>query len=60
MRRGRITKIVIVTGYFRFLISSLTARFDTGEEIGHNFVSFSLAILKILPGASVLIGFFKV
>jgi len=34
--------------------------FEPGKEIGHNFASFSLDMLKILPAAFILIGLFEV
>lgn len=34
--------------------------FNSGKEIGYNFGSFSLDMLKILPGAFILIGLFEV
>ena len=60
MKRNRTIKIAVISGYFLFLIISLAVGFDPGEEIGQNFASFSLAMLKILPGAFILIGLFEV
>ena len=60
MKRNRIIKIALISGYFLFLIISLAVGFGPGEEIGRNFASFSLAMLKILPGAFILIGLFEV
>jgi uncharacterized membrane protein YraQ (UPF0718 family) len=34
--------------------------FGPGREIGHNFASFSLDMLKILPCAFILIGLFEI
>ena len=46
--------------YALFLIASLVLGFNPGKEIGHNFLSFSIDMLKILPGAFILIGLFEV
>lgn len=60
MKRKDIVRIVGVSGYFLFLIVSLALGFNPGKEIGYNFGSFSLDMLKILPGAFILIGLFEV
>ena len=54
MKRNNIFKIVSLSGYFLFLIVSLILEFNPGKEVGYNFVSFSVDMLKILPGAKVL------
>ena len=46
--------------YFAFIVVSLLIGFKPGEEIGHNFISFSADMLKILPCAFILIGLFEV
>lgn len=60
MKRKDIIRIVGISGYFLFLIVSLVLGFNPGKEIGYNFGSFSLDMLKILPGAFILIGLFEV
>ena len=60
MKRNDIIKIAGVSGYLLFLVVSLILGFNPGKEIGRNFVSFSLDMLKILPGAFILIGLFEV
>ena len=60
MKRNNIIRIVGVSGYFLFLIISLAIGFNPGKEIGYNFISFSVDMLKILPGAFILIGLFEV
>ena len=60
MKRNNIIKIVGISGYILFLVVSLILGFNPGKEIGHNFVSFSIDMLKILPGAFILIGLFEV
>jgi len=55
-----IFRISVISGYFLFLSLSLILDFDTGKKIGHNFFSFSLHMLKILPCVFVLIGLFQV
>jgi len=60
MKRDDIIKIVGILGYILFLIASFVFGFNPGKEIGYNFVSFSVYMLKILPCAFILIGLFEV
>ena len=60
MKRKDIIRVIGISGYFLFLIISLALGFNPGKEIGYNFGSFSLDMLKILPGAFILIGLFEV
>ena len=58
--RRTIAKIAGVTCYLLFLIGSFIFGFNPGKEIGYNFITFSVDMLKILPCAFVLIGLFEV
>jgi len=60
MKRNNILKIVGISCYILFLIVSLVLGFNPGKEIGDNFASFSIDMLKILPCAFILIGLFEV
>jgi uncharacterized membrane protein YraQ (UPF0718 family) len=60
MKTNNIIKIVFIVGYVIFLVISLILGFNPGEEIGHNFMSFSVTILKVLPCAFILIGLFEI
>ena len=60
MKRNNIIKIVGISCYVLFLIVSVIFGFNPGKEIGYNFVSFSVDMLKILPCAFILIGLFEV
>ena len=60
MKRNNIIKIAVISGYILFLVVSFVSGFSPGKEIGHNFASFSIEMLKILPGAFILIGLFEV
>jgi len=60
MKRNDVIKLVGISGYILFLIISFTSGFNPGKEIGYNFISFSVDMLKILPGAFILIGLFEV
>ena len=60
MKRVSIIEIVGIACYVLFLIVSFVFGFNPGKEIGHNFVSFSLDMFKILPCAFILIGLFEV
>ena len=60
MKRDNIAKIVGMSCYALFLIVSWIFGFNPGKEIGYNFASFSVDMLKILPCAFILIGLFEV
>lgn len=60
MKRSTIIKIFFFASYFVFLAVSWLTGFNPGQQIGHNFISFSVDMLKILPGAFVLLGLFEV
>lgn len=60
MKRYDIIKIAGLSCYFLFLIFSFLFGFNPGEEIGYNFFSFSVDMLKLLPFAFILIGLFEV
>lgn len=49
-----------IAAYILFLFFSYMGGFNPGKEIGINFAVFSLAMLKILPCAFILIGLFEV
>ncbi len=60
MKRNIKIKTAYISSYILFLIISFVFRFNPGKEIGYNFVSFLLYMLKILPCAFILIGLFEV
>jgi uncharacterized membrane protein YraQ (UPF0718 family) len=60
VKRSTIINIVLIAGYFIFLLFSWSMGFNPGQQIGQNFATFSIAMLKILPGAFILIGLFEV
>jgi len=49
-----------ISAYAVFVSLSFILGFRPGEQIGRNFVSFSIDMLKILPCAFILIGLFEV
>ena len=53
-------KIAYISVYIFFLFISFVFEFNTGKEIGYNFISFLISMLKILPCAFILIGLFEV
>ena len=59
MQNKRI-KALAAAIYFVFIISSFVIGFKPGKQIGHNFTTFSIEMLKILPCAFILIGLFEV
>jgi len=60
MKRNNIIRLIGVSGYILFLVVSWLIGFNPGREISHNFISFSIDMLKILPAAFILIGLFEV
>ncbi|MBA7512802.1 hypothetical protein ES705_04810 [subsurface metagenome] len=60
MKRNTKIKISYISGYALFLIASFVFGFNPGREIGYNFISFLVYMLKILPCAFILIGLFEV
>jgi len=53
-------KTLVITIYFAFIIGSFVIGFKPGKQIGHNFITFSIEMLKILPCAFIMIGLFEV
>ncbi|RLB65664.1 MAG: hypothetical protein DRH04_10290, partial [Deltaproteobacteria bacterium] len=53
-------KIFALAAYGAFLLVSFWLGFGPGEQIGHNFFSFSAEMMRILPCAFILIGLFEV
>ena len=51
---------LLLTAYALFVLFSLLSGYQPGKEIGENFLSFVFSMLKILPGAFILIGLFEV
>ncbi len=60
MKRSTILKILLIASYFIFIGVSWLIGFNPGQQIGQNFAVFSVDMLKILPGAFILIGLFEV
>ena len=60
MKQNTIITISLIASYSVFLVVSWLMGFNPGQQIGQNFVSFSVTMLKILPGAFILIGLFEV
>lgn len=53
-------KALAILIYFVFISGSFLFGFKSGKQIGHNFITFSVEMLKILPCAFILIGLFEV
>ena len=60
MKRSNRIKIASLSAYILFVFLSFLLGFAPGKEIGYNFASFFVDMLKILPGAFILIGLFEV
>ena len=59
VKSGRL-KVLAGAIYFLFIVISFVTGFKPGRQIGDNFISFSIEMLKILPCAFILIGLFEV
>lgn len=57
---NRIAYMLIIFGYFAYLIYSYIFKIFSGIEIGTTLISFLLSMAKILPGAFVVIGLFEI
>ena len=53
-------KSLVIAIYFVFILSSFVIGFEPGKQIGHNFISFSIEMLKLFPCAFIMIGLFEV
>ncbi len=53
-------RFLAMSAYGAFLLASFLLGFSPGKQIGYNFFSFSIEMLKILPCAFILIGLFEV
>ena len=53
-------KAFAIAIYFVFILISFVIGFKPGKQIGYNFISFSIEMLKLLPCAFILIGLFEV
>ena len=60
MKKGNIIRIAVILAYAIFVAISWIVDFNPGKEIGSNFASFALEMLKILPCVFILIGLFEV
>ena len=60
MKRKDIARAGGISCYVLFVAASFLFGFTPGIGIGHNFASFSVEMLKLLPCAFVLIGLFEV
>ncbi len=52
--------LILAGVYGVFIVFSLVSGYEPGKAIGANFLEFTLSMLKILPGAFILIGLFHV
>ena len=53
-------KVMAITSYVAFVLTSFVTGFKPGKQIGYNFIAFSVEMLSILPCAFILIGLFEV
>jgi len=60
MKRDDTIKVTGMAAYIVFVFLSFIFGYNPGKQIGYNFISFSIEMLKILPCAFVLIGLFEV
>jgi len=60
VKRNDIIRIAIISSYVLFIALSWILGLGPGKEISHNFTSFSMDMLMVLPCAFILIGLFEV
>jgi len=60
VKRNSVVRIAIIPSYAIFIALSWIFGFGPGRDISHNFASFSLDMLKVLPCAFILIGLFEI
>jgi len=60
VKQNSVVRIAIISSYAIFIALSWIFSFGPGREISHNFASFSLDMLKVLPCAFILIGLFEI
>lgn len=58
--KRRIIKTTGISVYSLFIVVSFIMGFDSGKQIGFNFINFLLEMLKVLPCPFILIGLFEV
>ena len=56
----RTANLIFFILYALFIIASVILDFEPGKNIGKNFITFTLSMLKILPPAFIIIGLFEV
>lgn len=59
-KKNPVRTFALITIYLVFILISLGIGFEPGKQIGNNFVTFSVGMLKVLPCAFILIGLFEV
>ncbi len=60
MKQNNIIRIVGISSYIAFILFSFITKFEPGKQIGKNFITFSIDMMKVLPCAFILIGLFEV
>ena len=60
MNKKNIIKIIIIAIYIVFITFSFITGYNHGKQIGFNFLSFTMDMIKIIPFAFILIGLFEV
>ncbi len=59
-KQNNFIKSTFIVLYFIFIVASFVMNFQPGKQIGLNFTTFAIEMLKILPCAFILIGLFEV
>lgn len=59
-KQNNFIKTTFIVLYFLFIVISFIMNFQPGKQIGLNFTTFAIDMLKILPCAFILIGLFEV
>ena len=56
----RYLNLLLLIVYALFIAIALLLDFQPGKDIGFNFLTFAISMLKILPAAFIIIGLFEV
>jgi uncharacterized membrane protein YraQ (UPF0718 family) len=58
--KNNTSKILAIASYFIAILAAFMLDFNPGKQIGYNFITFAIEMLKVLPCAFLLIGLFEV
>jgi len=60
MKKKPPARLILFILFFAFILISLATGYEPGRNVGKNFASFFLEMIRILPAVFILIGLFDV